>query len=245
MTALVLASIFGGALLQRVSGLGFAMVVAPFLVMALGAEQGVVLVNLCGLVAAGLVLLRVLRDVDWHAVAALLPLSLLGIGAGSWLLTMLPPVQTQVVTACVLLVAMAAVTFLPSAEFRRSPALLAGTGAAAGVMGVTAGVGGVPLVVAGRLTQWEQKSFAATLQPYFVILSAVTVAVRVATAPQTWPPLAWPVWLGIAAALLGGLALGEVVSRRLSADAVRGWVLTIAWAGTLLSLALALVALRH
>jgi len=64
-TGLVLAAVVMGAGMQRITGMGFALVAAPFLVLLLGPVEGVVLVNLCGAVTAGAIIFRVVRDIDF------------------------------------------------------------------------------------------------------------------------------------------------------------------------------------
>jgi uncharacterized membrane protein YfcA len=48
----VLVAVFVGAVAQRVTGLGFALVVAPVLVILLGPFDGVMIVNLCSVLSA-------------------------------------------------------------------------------------------------------------------------------------------------------------------------------------------------
>lgn len=80
---LVLASVFAGAVLQRNSGIGFAIVVAPFVILSVGPAQGITLVQLFGASSALLVLFRVLRDTDWRAFGFLVPTSLIGVAVGA------------------------------------------------------------------------------------------------------------------------------------------------------------------
>ena len=69
-----------GAIAQRVSGMGFALVVAPVLVLLIGPFDGVLMVNICGAASALMVVTRVWREISWKhyfllaipAVAALL-----------------------------------------------------------------------------------------------------------------------------------------------------------------------------
>lgn len=51
------AAVLVGALAQRATGMGFAMIAAPSRVIALGASSGVVLVQMCGVVVSAGVLL--------------------------------------------------------------------------------------------------------------------------------------------------------------------------------------------
>lgn len=78
-TGLVLGAVVMGAGMQRITGMGFALVAAPFLVLLLGPVEGVVLVNVCGAVTAGAIIVRVVRDIDWKRYAALTASAVLGI----------------------------------------------------------------------------------------------------------------------------------------------------------------------
>ncbi|WGT47248.1 hypothetical protein [Tessaracoccus lacteus] len=77
-----------------------------------------------------------------------------------------------------------------------------------------AGVGAVALTATRDLTGWEQRSFLATLQPCLIALSAATVAARVAVDPGTWPVLSPGEWIASVGFLVAGIAVGDLVSRR-------------------------------
>ena len=47
-TVLVIAAVLIGSSMQRITGMGFALVAAPFLVLLLGPIDGVIVVNVCG-----------------------------------------------------------------------------------------------------------------------------------------------------------------------------------------------------
>ncbi len=234
---LILASIVGGAVLQRVSGIGFAVVVAPFVVLALGPGQGIVLVQVFGAIICLFVLASVWRDVDWKAYAALVPPSLAGIVAGAWAAGRLPAAEAQIVTACLLIVSLVTVMVARSGHLRRSmPALMTG-GAAAGIMTALAGAGGVALIVLARATGWEHRSFAATLQPYLITLSSSTVVAKLVVDPETWPGLPWWQWAVITVSMLLGLLAGNEIARRISRSAASKVTLAVAWVGAIAALA--------
>lgn len=76
---LVLVAVLVGASMQRITGMGFALVAAPFLVPLLGPVDGVILVNLCSVLTAAIILTRVVRDVDWRRAGVLALFALVGI----------------------------------------------------------------------------------------------------------------------------------------------------------------------
>lgn len=214
---LLLAAVLAGATLQRISGIGFAMVVAPFTILAIGPAQGVVLVQICGVASALFVLTQVWRDVDWRAYLTLLPTSLVGIVAGTVLTTYLPAATAQAVSALIMLAALAAsVAIGRLGQMRRGAGIIAAAGGLAGAMTVLAGVGGVALTALQQATRWDHRSFVATLQPYLVTLSSATVVARLTADAKAWPALGFSGWLAIVAVMALGIAAGNRVAHRLS-----------------------------
>jgi len=93
-----------------------------------------------------------------------------------------------------------------------------------------AGIGGPAMAVLRILTRWEHLSFTATLQPFFFGISTVVVLARVSVNPGAWPDLGWG-WLLIAFAMATGIALGDVVARRLSARVLNASITIVAALG--------------
>ena len=93
---IVLASILVGAIAQRIAGLGFALLIAPFLVIILGPHEGVLLVNLCGVVSSAIIVGRVWKDIDWSMFRWLVVPSLFGSIPGSFLAVALPSAPLSV-----------------------------------------------------------------------------------------------------------------------------------------------------
>ena len=60
------AATFAGAVAQRSTGMGFALLASPFLTLVLGPFEGILVANVCGTVASALNLSQVWRDVDWR-----------------------------------------------------------------------------------------------------------------------------------------------------------------------------------
>ena len=79
-----------GALLQRVSGAGLALVSAPLLTLLLGPTTGVLVVNVCSVCGAALIFTRVRRDVEWLRYRALALASIVGVVPGSLLVADCP-----------------------------------------------------------------------------------------------------------------------------------------------------------
>jgi uncharacterized membrane protein YfcA len=104
-------------------------------------------------------------------------------------------------------------------------------------MSSAAGVGGPALSALALLTRWEQRSFAATIQPVFVAVSSSAVIMKLVFDHDAWPALAWPTWVLIFVALGSGQLLGEWLSRIVPVSGARAGMLVLAFLGGFLTIA--------
>ncbi len=226
LTALLVAiPVAGGATLQRTTGLGLALVGGPFLVAALGAQDGVSFGNALQTVLCLLVLAGTWRDTRWRAAGALLLGAAVGVPVGAVLVELLPEGPLLVVVGGLALLGIG-LAALPQAG-----AVLQGwtgaltSGAAAGFVNAAAGVGG-PLVSAyGMAQRWDRTSFVATAQVVLLGINVTSLLLKGV------PDLHLGVWLAGALALVVGVAAGGPVSRRIGPVAGRRLVLAVATAG--------------
>lgn len=234
MTALLVIAVLVASAVQRLTGIGFAMLVAPFVVLALGPGPGVVLVNALGIVSAVLVMVRVRQDIHWPAVGGLLPSAAVGVLLGVVITRALSVAAAQIAAGAVIMLAVGtSVLVVRTTSVARTTTVTAVAGTASGLMGALAGVGGSAMAVLAILTRWEAKDFAATMQPYFALLGVITITGRLLADPRTWPGLSLPVWACLATAMVVGLVLGERVVP--SPALARNVVVLLAGAGGLLA----------
>ena len=231
MLALVALSVLVGALSQRITGMGFALVASPLVVILLGPFDGVLVVNLCGVVSAALIVPRVWRNIEWRTFAWLVIPAVIAIVPGSLLVTRLPGPITQLSIGVLVIVALTTLmirrtTFVAAA---RPAAIVAG--AASGFMNTAAGVGGPAISIYAVMMRWPQVKFAATLQPYFVVVGTASLVTKSLFSDGALPQLDALSWLVIVAALIVGLVLGEVLNSHVSHRAARIAVVIIAYVG--------------
>lgn len=230
----LLAVVVLGAVLQRVTGLGFALVVSPVIALLLGPEEGVLVVNACAVLTSSLLAVRLRRDVDRHRILHLLPGALLGVVGGAALTVSTPRPVLEVLVGSLALAGLVASVLV--ARLRRArgdggvPAATA-AGFASGLMSAAAGVGGPAMVVYGVVTGWEQRRFAATLQPFFVGIAASAIIAKI-IAGASFDGLLRFESLLLLPALGAGLLLGEALASRLPVRAARIGLLAIASAGS-------------
>ena len=230
-TGLVLGAVVMGAGMQRVTGMGFALVAAPFLVLLLGPVEGVVLVNVCGAVTAGAIIFRVRRDIDWKRYMALAASALLGIVPAAFLVRYLPPSVLEISIGVTLAVGLTVLLVMKSAVLPQRRRYLFTAGGLSGLMNTAAGVGGPAVSMYSMATRWQHKSFAATMQPYFFTIGAFSLISKALTAPASFPVLPMTMWLAVAAACLIGLVLGDLASKRVSTRAAQILLIILAYLG--------------
>ncbi|MBY8879076.1 sulfite exporter TauE/SafE family protein [Actinacidiphila acidipaludis] len=220
-----------GASVQWLTGMGFALVAAPALVLVVGPADGVRLVN-C---AAGVISLIGFTG-DWRRVrpGAMVPLilaSVCTVPAGSWVASRLP--------ASALLICMGGlVTVLVLFVMRggRMTALRGvrgalTAGAAGGFMNSSAGVGGPPISMYAVNAGWTVREFVPNAQFYSIIVNAVSVA------SNGVPRVGGTVWELAAAGLALGAVLGKFLADRVPEDGARRLVLLLALTGGITTLA--------
>jgi len=236
LVLLAVGAVVVGCVLQRTSGMGTGLVVAPALVLMIGPVTGVMLTNTVTIVSALLMTLAARADVDWRRYAAVASVVVLGSIPAALLVREVDQGPLEVVIGTVVLAG------LGGAALWRTMPLVPGrtAGLAAGVAGgflnTAVGVAAPAMLVYARATGWEQRPFAATLQPLFLTMGAISLATKFAVGAGPGGFLVgWPVAVVLAAVPVGVL-LGGRVSGRVSPRAARRVavvVVSLGAAGTL------------
>lgn len=239
-------AIIVGASLQRVSGTGMGLVVAPLLAVLLGAAPGVLLANATTTVSALLLTLAVRRSVEWRRALLIGVCAVPGAVTGALVVRSVPPAALQVLVGAIVLLALAVSSL--AAYLGRLPEvrrwwLTPAAGLLGAAFNTTAGVAAPVMVVHARLVRWSQGGFAATMQPVFMTMGALSVLAKTAITPvQTWTPPWWLVGVAVLAVLVG-IAVGGALSSRLSATVARRTATVLAALGGLSAMVRGLIAL--
>lgn len=237
MFALVLIAVVAGALAQRLAGLGFGLLVSPVLVVLLGPFDGVMIINLCGAASSLLILSRVWRHVEWRRYFGLALAAVAGVLPGAWLATNVPEAPLEICIGVLLIIALLASQRLTRSSWRASgPVPLVSLGFSSGLMNAAAGVGGPAITAYAIATRWDQKSFSATLQPYFVTTGLTSLVSKYVMSGGHLPALEGWQWLSILAAMVAGIVAGDLLSGRVKPVSVRRIVVVIAYLGAVSTL---------
>ncbi|MFE4973276.1 TSUP family transporter [Kitasatospora sp. NPDC056651] len=220
-----------GASVQRLAGIGFALVAAPVLVLLLGPGDGVRLSNAAAGTISALGLPGSWRQVRLTAMLPLILAAACTVPAGAWVAAEVPAPALLIgigvlVSAASLLVLRGA----RAAALRGVGGALA-AGATSGFMNSAAGVGGPAVSLYAVNSGWTTREFVPNAQFYGVVVNAFSLAAKGV------PGLSATAWWLVAAALAGGAAVGRLLAARVPEAHARLVVLGLALAGGLTTLA--------
>jgi uncharacterized membrane protein YfcA len=217
-----------GVAAQSVTGFGFSLVCAPFLIAAYRAPTGVQLNLLLSLVVNLVVLAREHRHADPRAAGLLLAPALVAIVPAAYAVHRLSPGPLTVTAGVVCLAAtaaMAAGARLPHLSGRLGTAVV---GLLSGAMNTIAGISGPPVVLFAVNARWPPERVRPTMQLFFLGLNALTLA-------SLGPPHRLP--LGLVIGFAAGWLAARRFGHRASLSAVRNGTLLLAAAGGAVALA--------
>lgn len=217
--------VFVGASTQRVTGLGFALVSSPLLVLVAGPFRGVQLSNGLVVVVSLLVLVATRRDVDVRRACLLMVPALAVVPAGAWVAHRLPAPRLMVLVGGLLIAALLAVLMSERARVFRGTAGAVSAGALSGFMNVTAGVGGPAMVLYAVSSRWSHRNFVASFQLYALVVNLASLLAK------GTPRVTASEVIGCLVGLAAGIGTGRLLARRVSADRARQAVVVLALAG--------------
>ncbi|GAA4874991.1 TSUP family transporter [Actinomycetospora straminea] len=235
--ALVVAPVLLGALTQRTTGLGLALVGGPFLVAVLGPRDGVSFGNALQVVLCLVVLARTRHGVDVRAATLLLVGAVVAVPLGVVVVGVLPEGPLLVVVGALALAAVL-LSLVPrlGSRLRGTPGALV-AGAVAGFVNVTAGVGGPAISAFALARRWSTEVLVPTAQVVLLVINLVALL------SKGLPRLDGAVWGAGLAGIAVGVVLGGLVHDRLRPETARRVVILLALAGAVATLVRGLLTL--
>lgn len=219
-------AIFLGVSTQRISGVGFAQVASPFLVVLLGPFNGILVINVFGSLTALIVFFHVIKLVEFRRAILMMIPAIVAIVPGSWVALHMRSDLLSVLIGSMIVVALVASLLIREAAVLqgRSGAILAGS--VSGFMNVTAGVGGPAVTAYAVATKWPQASFAATAQLYFFGIGVASLMAK-----RSLPLLDPLQWATCIVAVVIGILAGNFIAPRVPARVSRFAVVALAFIG--------------
>jgi hypothetical protein len=213
--ALVAAIVFVAAVLQALSGFGFALIVMPLVTLVIGLQQAAPLVALEGLTTYTINIVRFRQAIQWKEVMPLVLAAAAGIPIGLWVLGNVDEAIIRPVLGAVLIAYAVYALLRPQGPAIHSRAWAIPAGLLAGCLGGAYNTPGPPVVVYGSLRRWPKQEFRAILQTFF-FANGVIVVVSHALA-QHLTAGTWKLYLVALPALLAGIAAGSLLDPRVNA----------------------------
>ncbi|MDO4762351.1 MAG: sulfite exporter TauE/SafE family protein [Corynebacterium sp.] len=222
-----------GSVLQRVSGMGFGLLVGSVLSIMLGPIEGVLIVNIFALATSIVTTHSMRAHIDYQRLKFIAPFLLVGSIPGMYLIARTGTGILQIIVGSVLLFSLALVVvgkkFLPPIR-RMAPAAVAG--AVAGFTSMIIGAGGPAITVYAHGSKWEHRSFSSTLQP--ILLLAATISISIKLVVLGFAPVqqtAVSVWVLGTVGMCAGTWIGTRLAGKISRDKARSFTLLIATLG--------------
>lgn len=217
--AVTVVTILVAAILQSLSGFGFALIVMPVLTLVLGLRAAAPMVALTALTLYTINVLRYRRSIDLGEVFRLGLASAVGVPIGVWLLSSVDEhLFKQVMGASLIAFALYSL-FRPAISWRPGRSWVYPAGFLAGCLGGAYNVPGPPVVIYGSLRQWPRDEFRGILQSLFLINGSLVVTSHLLAGNVTTQVLTY--WIYAMPPLLLGVLVGSLADRRVNRDAFR------------------------
>jgi len=211
--------VFFVALLQSLSGFGFALIVMPLTTLAIGLRTAAPLVALEGLTLYAVNLVRYRRAINVGEVLRLGVASAPGVLVGIWALSNVDEAIIKPLLGLLLIAYAVYALVHPTATRPCARRWVYPAGFVAGCLGGAYNTPGPPVIVYGSLRQWSKDEFRAVLQSLFFLNAVLIVALHCAAHHLT--ATVFTLYLYAVPALLLGILVSSRVDVKLNRDRFR------------------------
>ena len=220
MTAiLIFALVFLAALVQSVSGFGFAVIIMPLITLVLGLQAAAPMVALTALTVYIVNLVRYRQSINVGEAVRLGVAAAFGVPIGIWALGNVSETLVKQVMGLVLIAYAIYALARPAASWVLSRSWVYPAGFLAGCMGGAYNTPGPPVIVYGSLRQWPKDEFRAVLQALFLVNAVLVVASHLLAGHVTADVLVY--YLYALPALGLGIFVGSRMDRKVDRERFR------------------------
>lgn len=215
----LVAIFFIAAILQTLSGFGFAVITMPLVCLVLDWRTAAPLVAMVALTLYTINIVRYRHAVNWREVARLGIASAIGVPLGVWALVNANESLVKTLLGAILIGYALYALVRPGSTRAISRHWAVPAGLLSGCLGGAYNTPGPPLIVYASLRQWGRDEFRASLQTLFFISGALTTASHFVVSNVT--PLTLRLYALVVPALALGLATGMWLDRRVDQERFR------------------------
>jgi uncharacterized membrane protein YfcA len=216
---LIITIVFGAALIQSLSGFGFAVIIMPLISLMVGLQVAAPMVALTALTVYSINVARYRRAIDYKELLRLGVAAVLGVPLGIWVLTSMDESVVMRILGLMLVTYAIFALVRPTTKWVLSRHWAYPAGLLAGCLTGAYNVPGPPVIVYGSLRQWPRDEFRALLQAIFFIGGVLVVGSHLVAQRVTADVLR--LYLFALPALGLGILVGSRVDRYVDRDRFR------------------------
>ena len=175
---LIILIAFAATLFRSTFGFGEALIAVPLLSIFIPMSTAVPLAVMMSILVAAIILIQDHAKVQFHSAKWLILFAIIGIPFGLALIFFGNETIVKIILGAAIIL-YSLYTLLNNPKFyleNDSKLWLFICGFLSGIFGGAYGVNGPPLVVYGNLRRWDAQNFRATLQAYFLVAGAISMA---------------------------------------------------------------------
>ncbi len=211
---LVFGAVFFAAVIRGTTGFGFALVLAPILLLLLEPKSVVVVDLLLGLLSNIVVVATSLRSIRWRWITPMLAGVVLGIPLGVVTIMVISPSALKVMIGAVVLVFAIPLALGFTRAFRREKQVAALAGLAGGFLASSTSLGGPPIVLFMHNQDWRKETIHPSLAACFLLMTSGSLVGLGISGLVVTPTVLTAA--SLAPALLVGTGVGMVAFRRIN-----------------------------
>jgi uncharacterized membrane protein YfcA len=210
--ALIVAVVFCAALIQSLSGFGFAVLVMPLVTLIVGLRTAAPMVALTALTVYVINLVRYRQAINLREVLRLAIASALGVPLGIWALANVDETLVKQIMGLLFIAYAIYALIRPTTSWVPSHRWVYPVGFLSGCLAGAYNAPGPPVIVYGSLRQWPRDEFRAVLQAIFLINGALVVTSHLIARHVTGEVVL--LYLSALPALALGILVGSQVDRK-------------------------------
>lgn len=211
---LAFGAVFFAAVIRGTTGFGFALVLAPVLLLLLEPKSVVVIDLLLGLLGNIVVVATSLRNIRWRWIAPMLAGVVLGIPFGVFTISAISPSALKVMIGAVVLVFAIPLALGFTRAFRREKPVAGLAGFAGGFLASSTSLGGPPIVLFMHNQDWRKEAIHPSLAACFLLMTSGSLVGLLISGLVHVPTVLTAA--SLAPALLIGTIAGMVAFRRIN-----------------------------
>ncbi len=168
---LALGTVFFAAFIRGVSGFGFALVLAPILLLIVNPKEMVVIIMFLGFLGHALVLCRAYRNVDLKRVLPIMVSSLFGIPLGVWIINAIAPSHLKIIVGFIILCFTIPIAFGYYKSFANERLSGGLAGFISGILATSTSLAGPPIVLFMHSQNWPKEKIYPNLAAQLMVLT--------------------------------------------------------------------------